>query len=69
MGKHPDPDPDPDPEVTQLLALLDAYESFPEVVQPRGPSPQPPKLSAEKTEEESRFAAKVVSVMSRGRAG
>jgi len=40
MGRHPDPDPDP--EITQLLALLDAYESFPEDVQPVGPLPQPP---------------------------
>ena len=67
MGRHPDPDPDS--EITQLLALLDAYESFPEVEQPVGPSPQPPEHSGEKTEEENRFAAKVVSVMSRGRAG
>jgi hypothetical protein len=67
MGRHPDPDPDP--EITQLLALLDAYESFPEDVQPVGPLPQPPGLSAERTGDENRFAAKVVSVMSRGRAG
>lgn len=65
MSEHQDPDH----RITELLALLDAFESFPEKQQfGEQSSPQTPDIDAEPIEGENRFAAKVVSGMSKGRA-
>jgi len=67
MSEHKDPDPDP--EIIELLALLDARESFQEVEQLVEQSSAPaPEIHVEPIDDENRFAATVVSVMSKGRA-
>jgi hypothetical protein len=55
----------PDPRIADLLELLNAAESFQEIEQLLKQLSQPPETSVTPAGGENRFAAKVVSVMSK----
>jgi hypothetical protein len=52
----------PDPRIADLLELLNAAESFQEIEEQL---PRPPETSDTPVEGENRFAANVVSIMSK----
>jgi hypothetical protein len=55
----------PDPRIADLLELLNAAESFQEIEELLEQLSRPPETSVTPEEGENRFAAKVVSVMSK----
>lgn len=55
----------PDPEIADLLELLNAAEGSEEIEELLKQLPQPAKVGV--AHEENRFAAKVVSLMAKGR--
>jgi hypothetical protein len=56
----------PDPRIADLLELLNAAESFQEIEELLKQSlSRPPETSATPAEGENRFAAKIVSIMSK----
>jgi hypothetical protein len=55
----------PDPEMADLLELLNAAEGSEEIEELLKQSAQPPKVGV--THDENRYAAKVVSLMAKGR--
>jgi hypothetical protein len=55
----------PDPRIADLLELLNTAESFQEIEQLLKQLTRPPETAVTPVEGENRFAAKVVSVMSK----